>query len=44
MPLLSGSVPVIVGVDGATERLADGGIVTVDAARGLIYQGEIHVK
>lgn len=41
---VSYGIPVIVGVDGATERLTDGAIVTVDAARGLIYQGEIHVK
>ncbi|VBB08736.1 pyruvate kinase active site [Lucifera butyrica] len=37
-------MPVIVGVDGATDRLADGAIVTVDAARGLIYQGEINAR
>ena len=41
---VSYGIPVIVGVDGATDRLNDGAIVTVDAARGLIYQGEIHVK
>lgn len=41
---VSYGIPVIVGVEGATERLTDGAIVTVDAAHGLIYQGEIHVK
>ncbi len=41
---ISYGMPVIVGVDGATERLTDGAIVTVDAARGLIYQGEINVR
>jgi pyruvate kinase len=41
---ISYGIPVIVGVDGATERLTDGAIVTVDAARGLIYQGEINAR
>ncbi len=41
---VSYGVPVIVGVDGATERLTDGAIVTVDASRGLIYQGEINAR
>ena len=41
---ISYGIPVIVGVDGATERLADGEIVTVDASRGLVYQGEINSK
>ncbi|MDU2066798.1 MAG: pyruvate kinase, partial [Sporomusaceae bacterium] len=41
---ISYGMPVIVGVDGATDRLKDGAIVTVDAARGLIYQGEINVR
>ncbi|MCX7780793.1 MAG: pyruvate kinase [Negativicutes bacterium] len=41
---VSYGIPVVVGVDGATERLTDGAVVTVDAARGLIYQGEIHIK
>ena len=41
---VSFGIPVVVGVDGATDRLYDGATVTVDAARGLIYQGEIHVK
>lgn len=36
--------PVIVGVDGATERLTDGMIVTVDAARGLVYSGQINAR
>lgn len=41
---ISFGIPVIVGVDGATERLADGTVVTVDSARGVIYQGEINAK
>jgi len=32
-------VPVVVGVDHATERLADGETVTVDGSRGVIYRG-----
>ncbi|HWR37924.1 MAG TPA: pyruvate kinase [Patescibacteria group bacterium] len=41
---ISYGIPVIVGVDGATDRLADGEVVTVDASRGLVYQGEINSK
>ena len=41
---ISYSLPVVVGVDGATEKLSDGMIVTVDSSRGIIYQGEIHAK
>ncbi len=41
---ISYGMPVIVGVDGATERLTDGAVVTVDAAGGLVFQGEINVK
>lgn len=41
---LSYGLPVIVGVDGATERLADKMTVTVDSARGIVYQGEINAK
>ena len=41
---VSYSLPVIVGVDGATDRLTDGMIITVDAARGVIYQGQINAK
>ncbi|MBU2702499.1 pyruvate kinase [Sporomusaceae bacterium BoRhaA] len=41
---ISYGMPVIVGVDGATERLADGSVVTVDASRGLVYQGEINAR
>jgi Pyruvate kinase len=41
---ISYSLPVVVGVDGATAQLADGATVTVDSARGLIYQGQINVK
>lgn len=41
---ISAGLPVIVGVDGATDRLLDGMLVTVDAARGIIYQGEINAR
>jgi pyruvate kinase len=41
---ISAGIPVIVGADGATERLADGTVVTVDAARGLVYSGEINAR
>lgn len=32
-------IPVVVGVEGATGILKDGGTVTVDSMRGLIYRG-----
>lgn len=32
-------IPVVVGVEGATGILKDGGTITVDSMRGLIYQG-----
>ncbi len=41
---VSYGLPTVVGVDGATAKLADGATVTVDPARGLIYHGEIKVK
>ncbi|MCC5467892.1 PEP-utilizing enzyme, partial [Pelosinus baikalensis] len=41
---ISAGIPVIVGADGATERLTDGAVVTVDAARGLVYSGEINAR
>ena len=41
---VSFGMPVLVGVEGATERLQDGAIVTVDAARGIVYQGEINAR
>lgn len=37
-------IPAIIGVDRAVSSLTDGLIVTVDAARGLIYQGEINAR
>jgi pyruvate kinase len=37
-------IPVLVGVDGATERLTDGTVVTVDAARGVVYMGEANAR
>lgn len=41
---ISVGIPVVIGVDGAVERLVDGSLVTVDGARGLIYQGEINAR
>lgn len=37
-------IPVIINVDKAVATLKDGVVVTVDAARGLIYQGEINAR
>ncbi len=36
---ISLGIPVVVGVEGATEILRDGGTITVDSMRGLIYKG-----
>ncbi|MHC1745867.1 MAG: pyruvate kinase [Negativicutes bacterium] len=41
---ISFGIPVIVGVEHATTDLADGSVCTVDASRGLVYQGEINVR
>ena len=41
---VSFGIPVIVGVDGATDKLEDGMMITADTERGLIYQGEINVR
>lgn len=41
---VSYGIPVIVGVDGATATFTDGDIVTVDANRGLVYNGEINAR
>jgi len=41
---ISYGIPVIVGVDGATTLLTDGTIVTVDATRGLVYNGTINAR
>jgi pyruvate kinase len=41
---ISVGIPVVIGVDGAVERLIDGSLVTVDGARGLIYQGKINAR
>jgi pyruvate kinase len=41
---ISVGIPVIIGVDGALECLQDGLLVTVDGARGLVYQGEINAR
>ncbi|HHV57884.1 MAG TPA: pyruvate kinase, partial [Firmicutes bacterium] len=37
-------IPVVVGVEGAVELLADGMVVTVDPVRGLIYRGRAQVR
>ncbi|SDE15853.1 pyruvate kinase [Sporomusa acidovorans] len=41
---VSFGMPVLVGVEGATDRLQDGTVVTVDASRGIVYQGEINAR
>jgi pyruvate kinase len=41
---ISYGIPVLIGVDGATDRLTDGTLVTVDPARGTVYQGEINAR
>jgi pyruvate kinase len=41
---ISFGLPVIVGADGATERITDETVVTVDAGRGVVYRGEINAK
>jgi len=41
---ISYGIPVIVGVANATQQLHDGCIVTVDASRGLVYQGQINAR
>lgn len=37
-------IPVIVGADGAIERLITGDEITIDTQRGLIYRGKVDVK
>lgn len=37
-------VPCIVGTGDATEKLQDGQLVTVDAARGKVYSGSVELK
>ena len=41
---VSFGIPVIVGVADAASKLQNGATVTVEAQRGLIYQGEINAK
>lgn len=41
---LSFGIPVIVGADGATERLTDDMTVTVDPKQGIVYQGKINAR
>ncbi|MDH7497890.1 MAG: pyruvate kinase [Syntrophomonadaceae bacterium] len=37
-------IPVVVGVEGATRRIRDGEVVTVDTLRGQVYRGEVTVR
>lgn len=41
---INSGIPVIIGVQEAVKTLTDGLIVTVDTARGLVYQGEINAR
>lgn len=41
---ISFGIPVIVGADGATACLSDGATVTIDASRGVVYQGHINAR
>lgn len=41
---ISYKIPVLVGVNGVTEQVVDGMTVTVDAAKGLLYQGQINAR
>lgn len=41
---ISFGIPVIVGAEGATACLSDGAAVTVDASRGVVYQGHINAR
>lgn len=41
---LNYNIPVVVNAVGAVERLRDGMIVTVDAARGMIFKGEANAR
>lgn len=41
---ISFGIPVIVGADSATACLSDGAAVTVDASRGVVYQGHINAR
>lgn len=36
--------PVVVGAEGATVRIKDGMTVTLDATRGMVFRGEVHVR
>jgi len=36
--------PVVVGAEGATQRIPDGAVITLDVAHGLILRGEATVK
>ena len=36
-------IPAVVGAEGATGKLSDGQVITIDAQRGLVYLGEARV-
>jgi pyruvate kinase len=38
------NIPVIVGAEGATEKLLTGDEITIDTQRGLVYRGKVDVK
>ncbi|WP_422443576.1 pyruvate kinase [Thermoanaerobacterium sp. DL9XJH110] len=38
------NIPVIVGAEGATEKLSTGDEITIDTQRGLVYRGKVDVK
>jgi pyruvate kinase len=40
---LSLGIPVIVGLENATSVLTEGQVITVDAARGAVYEGRASV-
>jgi len=41
---LSLGKPVIVGAEGATTRIHDGMVITLDVARGVVFRGQAHVR
>lgn len=41
---LSLGIPVVVGASGATERITDGQLITVDTIHGLVYRGQARAR
>ena len=37
-------IPVVVGANGAMDKLEDGDVVTLDVEAGAVYAGKINVK